>query len=498
MLYRLSLAAALLLCAAPARAQSPDKILKQSLKALGGEKALGRIKSWQGRGGITRASDGAGGRFEAAAMRPDLYTYLVEIRGFEASEGYSGKSGWRRDSRSGLRTLTGAESADFQAEAFYRNNRWLNYGKEKSRLAAAGQEAVAGRPTQVVVLTTRRNVKIKLWVDLASHLIVREELPAGAGTKVYEYADYRAVGGVMEPFAVTIAEGGERFEVRLEEVVHNPPLDRARFDFPRRSGEPLPDIPALLREVGDHQREIEQLLEKYTYTQVITSREFDKSGALKEKESETFETTFYHGRPLRRQVARNDQPLAPEDQAKEDRRIEKLIRDIEKREAEGESQGRNDKAGPPERDRRPATIADVLRASRLVNPRRERFRNRDVIVFDFEPLPGYKPQKDIEKIMGKTSGAIWVDVGDRQVVRVEARLVDSFKVGAGLLGAIKPGAAFVLEQDRINNEIWLPTYAEFNLAARALFIGLNFNATIKYGNYQRFNVETEKERLIKP
>jgi hypothetical protein len=54
-----------------------------------------------------------------------------------------------------------------------------------------------------------------------------------------------------------------------------------------------------------------------------------------------------------------------------------------------------------------------------------------VIVFDFEPLPGYKPKKDFEKFFGKMAGAIWVDASDKQVARVEARLIESYKVGGG-------------------------------------------------------------------
>src|SRR5207237_10816941 len=143
-----------------------------------------------------------------------------------------GNSGWRRDPRDRLRTWTGAESAYARTEAVYRNNRWLNYQKEKSKLAYAGQDTVKGKPAHAIVLTTIRNVKIKLCFDTASGLLVKEELPDGDGVKVFEYADHRAVNGVMEPFAITLLNGGEQFEIALEEVRHNPPLDRALFDFP--------------------------------------------------------------------------------------------------------------------------------------------------------------------------------------------------------------------------------------------------------------------------
>jgi hypothetical protein len=60
------------------------------------------------------------------AMRPNLFNLSFDVGGFEVESGYNGKSGWMRNSRDGLRTLTGDASVDFQTEAAYRNSLWLN------------------------------------------------------------------------------------------------------------------------------------------------------------------------------------------------------------------------------------------------------------------------------------------------------------------------------------------------------------------------------------
>jgi hypothetical protein len=57
----------------PLAAQSVDKILKQATKALGDEKALRRLRSWQAQGSVTRRRDGESGKYEAAALAPNLY-----------------------------------------------------------------------------------------------------------------------------------------------------------------------------------------------------------------------------------------------------------------------------------------------------------------------------------------------------------------------------------------------------------------------------------------
>ena len=536
------------LFAMSASAQSADKIVKQAVKAMTngkGEKALREIRSWQVKGTITSLKDDSSGGYRAAAAQPNLYIREFDLRGLEVSAGYNGKSAWARDSRDGLRTLTGDASRDFQSEARYRNARWLDYKKEKSKLALGGQETIQGKPANAVVLTTVKNVKIKLYFDAASGLLIREEIPAGEITRIFDYSDFRPVGNLMEPHAVTISEGDGRYEVKLDQIVHNPQIDRVAFEFPRTSGEPLPDIPALLNEVGKNEDELDRLLEKYTYTQTVTERELDQKGQMKVKGSETFELTFHKGARIRRLVAKNGKPLSPKEEADAQKDVEKRIREIEKREAErerkereaaqkatknsnantnGDPDGDQPKGDQPkgdqpegdqpegdqpkgdqpkgdqedERKDRPS-IADVLRASKLVNPRRERFRSRDVIVFDFEPLPGYKPQKNYEKLFGKMAGAIWIDPIDKQVARVEARLVEAYKIGGGVLASLKVGANFTLEQERVNQEIWLPTRAEINLGVRVLLVkGININHTITYGDYKRFSVESEKEKLKDP
>jgi hypothetical protein len=98
-------------------------------------------------------------------------------------------------------------------------------------------------------------------------------------------------------------------------------------------------------------------------------------------------------------IAKNGKPLNANEAADEQKRIEKQVRDIEKREAEKERKAAQERE--VNRDKR-VSIADVLRASKLINPRRERFRGREVIVFDFEPLPGYNHKK-----ITKSSSARW-------------------------------------------------------------------------------------------
>ena len=417
------------------------------------------------------------------------------MNGFETELGYNGKSGWKRDSRDGLRTLTGAESANFQAEALYRNSLWLDYKKQKSKITSGGQATINGKTANSIILTTTKGVMIKMFFDAASGLPVREEIPAGNLTKIFDYSDYRVIDGIKEPFSISAKIGEDVYEIKLDKIIHNQPIAATNFDFPKISNESLPDIPALLQEVQANEDRIDQLLENYSYTQKITSRELGKDGILREIESETRQLSFYKGYRIIRLIEKNGKPLSEKEQADEDKNVQKRVAEIEKRIAKSEEKRAD---GQPEEEDRRVSIAEVLRASRLVNPRRERFRGRDVIVFDFEPNPNFdmKNAKSFLKFFGKGGGVKWIDASDKQVARLEAALFENFKIGGGLLANLKKGATFVLEQERVNDEIWLPSSADINLSVKVLLVkGINLNQVIKSFNYRKFSTEVKDSKI---
>lgn len=264
-------------------------------------------------------------------------------------------------------------------------------------------------------------------------------------------------------------------------AVYGATMARAQSADKMVKNEPLPHLDALLARLRENQQALEQLREKCAYTETATQYQFDKQGAAQEKGSETREMAIYRGHRIWRTIAKNGQPLSPKDQAKEDRRVEKVIRDLDA--------GRP--VAPPDNQRR-VKLSDILRVSRFTNARRERFRWRDMIVIDFEPNPNFKPAHFYDRFINSMAGSIWADERDLQIARAEFQLVEAFKVGGGALAAMKPGSRFVTEQDRINDGIWLPIYDEVSIGARAMLVA-NFDIRQKftYGSYRRFDVNSE-------
>lgn len=471
-------------------AQSPEKILKQAEKALGGAKKLQTIKSSQAKGTISRLRDGANGRYLTQNSQPNFYNETYDLDGLETETGYNGRSGWRRDSRDGLQTLTGNASRDLAVEADFHRTLWLDYKKDKAKISSGGAANINGKPAKIVVLTSAKGVPVKLYFDAATNLPVREEFPAGDTVKIYDFDDYRLVNSVKIPFSIQLKQGENVYQIKLDDVKINQSIAKSEFDFPQISNEPLPDIPKLLQDLQANSDKIDDILDTYSYNQKITQRELGKDGILRETESETNQLSFYKGYRISRRIEKNGKPLSEKDQKNEDEDVQKRVAEIEKKIAKA---ARNEDDNDDERSRR-TSIAELLRASNLLNPRRERFRGRDVIVFDFEPNPNfdYKNAKSILKFFGKTTGVMWIDEKDKQMARVEAVLADSFNIGGGLVAKLKKGASFVLEQERVNDEIWLPSVADINLSIRVLLVkGVNINQVVKSYNYRKFSTEVK-------
>ena len=144
-----------------------------------------------------------------------------------------------------------------------------------------------------------------------------------------------------------------------------------------------------------------------------------------------------------------------------------------------------------EDERQQAQISDFFapKASRIRAA--SDFAGQDVIVFDFGPNPDYKPRKLVESIVQKLVGVVWIDEEARDVARLEARFSETAKIGGGLLASLHKGTNLVIEQTKINGEVWLPSYAEVHATARVVFVRVRQNEIDRYSDYKKFRVETK-------
>ena len=485
------LAIALVYASGPARAQDPAKIAEQYVKAAGGSKALSRVQTETLEGTFTNPVDGKPATYTFSTKLPNRYYSEFVLGDKNLIEAYNGKSAWHQTASGEISTLLGQQGLQLEAASVYYNSRFVNPKKNKLALAFVGHAQVRGRDALQIEVTTPTNIRRQVFFDPQTHLIVKESAALGGVDQEILYADYRDVDGVKLPYKIELHRGSDVYSIDIARATINGTIGERVFDFPKKSQVQLPDLKALFKEIDENQKAIDKLKENYAGTRVEEETEFEKDGKVKKTEVKEYTFFYLNGDEVSTLVKKDGKPLSDAEQKKESERVQKEIQDIQKREAKKKAKDEKAKEEGKKKDDDDPDIETFLRACQFVNPRRERFRGQDVLVFDFEPNPEYKAHKLFEKVVQKLAGVIWIDEQAHDVARLEAYFVGDFRFVGGLIANLQKGTSFIFEQAYINNEVWLPTSMEAHLGVRLLLLkGFNFNAVTRYSDYKKFNVET--------
>ena len=509
-------------------AQSAQKVIDEYARAAGGSRNLAKIQTVKFDGNLLEKATGRSGTYTLILKAPGkLYSEITfvpvladSLGGLaQSTEAYNGISGWRQDSSAPPRTLTGQEAQQLAARATLADSGLLNIKKDKTHAEIVGRETLTGRPVVRLAFHMGPGVRRDILFDETTHLIAKEigvsggedtpgessrNLKDNAATEnsargapaineigSVEFGDYRRVGALMEPYRMLLDASGRNYEITITHVALDAPVQDSIFDFPGKTDKPLPDIAALLQKVTKNQREIDFIQRKYTCTADEEDDEVDDDANVRKKTTKEYDLFYLGNTQVERLLKKDGRLLTPEEKKKEDDRIDKEYAEYRKKQEQMTPEKQQKEEAKEDKEDQ-ASIAMFLRVSRFTNPRRERFRARDVIVFDFDANPDYKPKGLVEKFLQKLSGVVWIDEEAADVARLEARMNAAMKLGGGLFASLQKGSGFVFEQTYVNNEVWLPTYLEAHFAGRFLLMkGFKENEVTEYSNYRKFEVETK-------
>ena len=266
----------------------------------------------------------------------------------------------------------------------------------------------------------------------------------------------------------------------------------------RPNDRPLPDARAFLDEVRKNLQSDDVLLEQYTFTEKRTERRMDGKGDVKKIKSETYEVypSAEPGKMYRRLVARDDVPIPKAELDAQDRKQEEKTEASERKATQEDAAAKARRQAKEEEERRKEqeVIDEVFRMDDIVVEGREDLNGRSTVVMSFTPKPGYKPVTAGAKMIQKLAGRAWIDEQDRQLVRIEARLIDNLGVGPARLARLQKGAVSYFYRRKVNDEIWLPAEARFTGSAKALlFFSMKVDALFQYSDYKKFSVSTDSE-----
>ena len=248
-------------------------------------------------------------------------------------------------------------------------------------------------------------------------------------------------------------------------------------------------IREIIRKSAENDMENDKKLRNYTYVERQEEKHLDAKGQVKSTESKTYDVMEIYGEPVQKLIAKDDKPLSEKETKKEDEKIQKVI---DKRENESTSD-REKRLKKEEKDREDSRqfIREVADAYNFTFVGMESIDGRENYVIDGVPKPGYAPKLKDARILPKFRFRAWIDKDDTEMKKLDVLCIDTVSFGL-FLARLHKGTRVVVEQTRVNNEVWLPEHVAANVDVRlALLKELNVDVDVTDRDYKKFTSDTK-------
>jgi hypothetical protein len=248
-------------------------------------------------------------------------------------------------------------------------------------------------------------------------------------------------------------------------------------------------IRELIRQTAEKDMENDKQQRDYTYIQREEEHKLDGKGEVKSTETKTSEIMEIYGEQVERLIAKDDKPLSDKDAKKEEEKIQKLI-DKRKNESEEDRKKREEKEEKDRVEER-QFVREVADAYNFQLAGIESLAGRDTYVIDGEPRPGYQAHLKEAKMLPKFRFRAWIDKDESQWKKLDIQCIDTVSVGL-FLARIHKGSRMVIEQTRVNDEVWLPQHIAVKVDVRvALVKNFNVEDDITFRDYKKFRAATK-------
>jgi hypothetical protein len=245
----------------------------------------------------------------------------------------------------------------------------------------------------------------------------------------------------------------------------------------------------LIRQTAANDMENDKRQRDYTYIQREEENHLDGKGQVKSTETKTSEVLEIYGEQVERLIAKDDKPLPEKDARKEEEKIQKVI-DKRKNESE-EERDKREKKEEKDREQNRQFVREVADAYNFTFVGIESLSGRDAYVIDGEPRPGYEPHLKEAKILPKFRFRAWIDKDESQWKKLDIQCIDTVSFGL-FLARVHKGSRIIIEQTRINDEVWLPQHIAVKIDVRlALLKNFDVEDDITYHDYKKFRTDTK-------
>jgi hypothetical protein len=230
----------------------------------------------------------------------------------------------------------------------------------------------------------------------------------------------------------------------------------------------------------------DRLARDYTYKVRNEIVERDHSGGAKSTHSTVDEVLYIGGRPYLHPIEKDGKPLPESEQRKEQAKLDRAVRDAShltpdernKRKAEDER----------ERNRRREEFKDIPDAFDFKIVGEAVVNNRAAWQIKASPRSAYRGKA--HSIMNNLEGTIWIDKTDLSWIRLEADVLNPFRLG-WFLARVDAGTHITYRMMRVNDELWVPEDVAVNASARVVLLKkVSIDQHVTFSDYRKFQSDS--------
>ncbi|HWC20368.1 MAG TPA: hypothetical protein VG498_25355 [Terriglobales bacterium] len=307
------------------------------------------------------------------------------------------------------------------------------------------------------------------------------------GTMRTGFAVFLILGTVSIAFPQLISAQATSTDLQTAAVATTKPTSIALPSTPGTlSTEQVRD---LIRKVAENDIVNDKRQRDYTYIERDVEHNLDGKGHTKSTETKTYEILNIYGEQVQRLIEKDDKPISEREAAKEEEKIQKLIHKRQN-ESEKDRQKRAEREAK-EREEGRQFEREVVDAYNFTLLGTELVSGREAWVISAEPRPGFVPHMKYANYLPKFHGRIWIDEAELQMSKMDVEALDTVSWGL-FVARIHKGSHFMIEQTRINDEVWLPRQVDLKLDIRvALLKNFNFDAQQTFRDYKKFRTDSK-------
>jgi hypothetical protein len=265
---------------------------------------------------------------------------------------------------------------------------------------------------------------------------------------------------------------------------------------PAAQERPLPDLQPFLAQARTRLQTDNERQRSYIYTETQRERKLDGAGRVRSEKLkivESYPPLPGEGERWERVLEQDGRRQTEAELARQDAERQKTAEAVAKRLSSPTPTDRAKATRAYEQDRKEALarINDIFVVYDIRMAGRERLDGHDTIALTLEPKPNPRPATREGKWMQYFRCRVWISEADHELVKLNVEAIRDANVGFGMLARMNKGTEMSFSRRFINNEVWLPARADYNIKARVLMLKRYLQGgTIEFSNYRKFTVDT--------